>query len=142
MDARIGTRVTMMIRNSGISAIAKLTRDERIIDLYNADPLCGFLFTVNGFEALFELITRMNRIEDMHNIPKELPVLIMAGSEDPVGDFGKGPEKLYNLLNKVGLTNVHFQLYEGDRHELLNEINRESVMTDIYEWIDKKLFKS
>lgn len=119
-----------------------LTRDERIIDLYNADPLCGFLFTVNGFEALFELITRMNRIEDMHNIPKELPVLIMAGSEDPVGDFGKGPEKLYNLLNKVGLTNVHFQLYEGDRHELLNEINRESIMTDIYEWIDKKLFKS
>lgn len=119
-----------------------LTRDERIVDLYNEDPLCGFLFTENGFEALFELISRMNRLEDIQNIPKELPVLIMSGAEDPVGGFGKGPEKLYKLLNKVGLTNVHFQLYEGGRHELLNEINRESIIKDIYEWIDKSIFES
>jgi alpha-beta hydrolase superfamily lysophospholipase len=116
-----------------------LTRDEQIIDAYIADPLCGFLLTANGFDGLFEWIGCMNRPEVMQNIPKELPVLIMSGMEDPVGDFGKGPGKACELMQKVGLTNVALKLYEGARHELLNETNREEVIKDICEWLGKNL---
>lgn len=118
-----------------------LTRDAQMIDQYNADPLCGFLFTVNGFEGLFELLGRMNKPEVLENIPKELPVLMMSGSMDPVGEFGKAPKKVYELLKKMGLS-ADFRLYEGSRHELLNETNREEVIRDIYEWIEKKLLGS
>ena len=118
-----------------------LTRDAQMIDQYNADPLCGFLFTVNGFEGLFELLGRMNKPEVLENIPKELPVLMMSGSMDPVGEFGKAPTKVYELLKKMGLS-ADFRLYEGSRHELLNETNREEVIRDIYEWIEKKLLGS
>ncbi|MBR4084920.1 MAG: alpha/beta fold hydrolase [Lachnospiraceae bacterium] len=119
-----------------------LTRDTQAVELYNADSLCGFFFTVNGFETLFELIGRMNRMNVMQNIPKELPVLIMAGTKDPVGNFGKGPKKLYELMKKVGLVNVHCRLYDGARHELLNETNREDVIKDICEWIGKDFLES
>lgn len=114
-----------------------LTRDAEIIDRYNADPMCGFLFTANGFDGLFGLISRMNRAEVMEKIPKELPVLILSGTMDPVGDFGKGPEKAFELLKKTGLEKVEIRLYEGARHELLNETNREEIISDIYEWIKK-----
>ena len=116
-----------------------LTRDTEIVDRYNADSMCGFLFTANGFDGLFELISRMNRAETVEKIPKSLPVLILSGTMDPVGDFGKGPEKVYELLKKTGLEKVEIRLYEGARHELLNETNREEIMSDIYEWIEKKI---
>lgn len=114
-----------------------LTRDTEIIDQYNADPMCGFLFTANGFDGLFELICRMNKPEVMEEIPKELPILILSGTMDPVGDFGKGPKKVYELLKKTGLEKVEIRLYEGARHELLNETNREEIINDICEWIEK-----
>ncbi|MBR6666676.1 MAG: lysophospholipase [Lachnospiraceae bacterium] len=115
-----------------------LTRDTEVIDRYNADPMCGFLFTANGFDGLLGLISRMNRAEVVEKIPKELPVLILAGTMDPVGDFGKGPEKVYERLKKTGLEKVEIRLYEGARHELLNETNREEIMSDICEWIENK----
>lgn len=119
-----------------------LTRDARIVDLYNEDSLCGFLFTANGFDALFELIGRMNRKDVLQNIPKELPIMIMAGTMDPVGSFGKHPKKLYELMKNKGLDNVEFRLYEGARHELLNETNREEIIRDICMWIEKDFIVS
>ena len=116
-----------------------LTRDEQVVDRYNEDPLCGFLFTVNGFETMFELISRMNQMNTLRNIPKELPILIMSGSEDPVGAFGKGPKKVYELMENTGHTKVHFRIYDGARHELLNETNREEVIQDISDWIGRIL---
>lgn len=116
-----------------------LTRDAQIVDQYNEDPLCGFLFTSNGFDALFEWLSNMNRIEVMQRIPKELPILIMAGKMDPVGSYGKDPENLYELMKKQGLENVHCQIYDEARHELLNEVNRKEVIKDIFEWLCKNL---
>ena len=68
-------------------------------------------------------------------MPKELPVLFVAGKEDPVGDYGKGVEKAYQSLKDTGMKNVQIKLYENDRHELLNESDRETVYKDIYQWI-------
>ena len=113
-----------------------LSRDESRVARYRADPLCGFVFTVNGFKALFELIDRLHQKENLERIPKELPVFMVSGDADPVGDMGKGVRRAYESLLEAGLGHVELKLYEGGRHELLNETNREEVMEDIRCWIE------
>ncbi len=112
-----------------------LTRDEVIVDAYIADPFCDFTFTVNGYETLFELIARLYRRENLEKIPKDLPVLMVSGAEDPVGEYGKGVAKAYESLKEAGLENIQMKLYADDRHEILNELDRATVMQDIYDWI-------
>ncbi len=112
-----------------------LSRDEANVDRYIADPLCGFTFTVNGFQTLFELISRAQKRENLNKIPKELPVFLVAGTEDPVGDYGEGVKRTYHGLKDAGLEQVEMKLYEGDRHEILNEADKGTVMQDIYNWM-------
>lgn len=112
-----------------------LSRDEEQVDRYIADPLCGFTFTVNGFQTLFELISRIQVKENLEKVPKGLPVFMVSGADDPVGDYGEGVKRAYASLQEVGLTNMQLKLYEKDRHELLNELDRETVAQDIYDWI-------
>ncbi len=111
------------------------TKDTAYIDKYVKDPLCGFPFPINGFETLFELISRLYVKENLENVPKTLPVLIMSGTEDPVGEYGKGVKKTYDSLKNVGLENLQLKMYDNDRHALLNETDKEAVMQDIYDWI-------
>lgn len=118
-----------------------LSADARRVDSYIADPLCGFTFTANGFATLFELILRLYREEYLEKIPKHLPVLMLSGTVDPVGDYGKGVRKAYDSLCEAGLDNIQIKLYEGGRHELLNDIDRNKVFGDIGEWIEKYILK-
>lgn len=111
-----------------------LSRDRKNVDAYLADPLCGFPFTVNGFQTLFELISRLYRSDNLKRMPQELPVLFLSGAEDPVGGYGKGVEKAYRSFLDTGMKNVRMKLYENDRHEILNETDRETVYADVYEW--------
>ena len=113
-----------------------LTKDEKIVDKYVMDEKCGFTFTVNGFKGLFELIYRLQNPKNFENIPKDIPVFFVAGEEDPVGDYGEGVVMAKNALVKAGLKNVSMKLYPNDRHEILNETDREIVYKDIYEWLD------
>lgn len=112
-----------------------LTKEEEIVDAYIEDPLCGFTFTVNGFRTLFDLVNGLYKKENLEKMPKELPVLFVAGAEDPVGDYGKGAERARQSFEDVGMKNVQMKLYENDRHEVLNESDRKEVYKDIYEWI-------
>ena len=112
-----------------------LTRDSAVVDAYVADPLCGFTFTLNGFQTLFELIARLHNKDNLEKVPKTLPVYMIAGDEDPVGDYGKGVSRAYESLKAAGLTNIQMKLYADGRHELLNGPDKDSVMQDIYEWI-------
>lgn len=118
-----------------------LSRDGERVEQYLKDPLCGFVFTINGFETLFELISRLYRPENLKRIPKKLPVFLLSGDADPVGGYGKGVRKACISLREAGLEDVRLKLYEGGRHELLNEINRQDVMQDIYSWIEKKVLQ-
>lgn len=118
-----------------------LTKEENFVDMYKNDPLCGFKFTVNGFYTLFELIHRAQSKKNLQNIPKELPVLLVSGNADPVGNYGKTVELFYHTLKDIGLANVDLKLYENDRHELLNETDRQSVMEYLWDWFQKVLCK-
>lgn len=114
-----------------------LSRDPERVDKYIVDPMCGFVFTVNGFITLFELVSRLHKRENLEKIPKTLPVFIVSGDADPVGEYGKGVQKVYEGLKDVGIENITLKMYDGGRHELLNETNRAEVMNDVFRWIEE-----
>lgn len=118
-----------------------LSRDGERVDKYINDPMCGFVFTVNGFSALFELISRLYSPKNLERIPKGLPTFMVSGTGDPVGGYGKGVQRAYDSLLKCGMKNLELKLYEGGRHELLNETNRGEVMQDVYDWIERAVLR-
>ncbi|HJA94789.1 MAG TPA: lysophospholipase, partial [Candidatus Eisenbergiella merdipullorum] len=112
-----------------------LSRDKKEVEKYIADPLCGFTFTLNGFQTLFTLIRRLHDTERLEGMPKQLPVRFLSGEMDPVGDYGKAVRQVYDSFLAAGMKNVSMKLYENDRHELINEADRKEVWIDLYEWI-------
>ena len=116
-----------------------LSRNTENVDRYIEDELCGFTFTVNGFQTLFELIRRLQKQENLEKVPQNLPILMVSGAEDPVGDYGKGVHKACDSLKRAGVKNITVKLYENDRHELLNEDDAEVEMEDIWQWICKEI---
>lgn len=111
-----------------------LTRDTSIVDRYAADPLCTFIFTSSGFRDLFTLLRRVSRRDWARCLPKELPMLLIAGDMDPVGDYGRGVKKVYARIRAAGCKDVSLKLYPGGRHEILNEINRDAVFQDVLDF--------
>lgn len=103
---------------------------------YDADPDCGFQFTDAAYRDLFTLIRRVEREEGFGNIPKDLPILFVSGQDDPVGDFGKGVEKAKAALEGRGLR-PEIRLYPGMRHEILNELDKQKVYSDIAGWLEQ-----
>lgn len=116
-----------------------LCKDEEIVNKYINDKFCTFEFTADGYKTLFQSIAFIQKPSNINNIPKNLPILIFSGDQDPVGNYGKGVITAKNAMEKAGIKNISFILYEGGRHEMLNETNRKQVYVDIYEWIEKIL---
>ena len=112
-----------------------LSKNEDNVREYINDPLCGFTFTVNGFQTLFELVYNLHDQERLSKIPKNLPLFFLSGEDDPVGDYGRSAELAYRSYKEIGMENVQMKLYPEDRHELLNEVDKEDVYGDIYRWI-------
>lgn len=110
--------------------------DNEVTKMISQDPMAGgFVFSVNAYHALFDLAYRMQNEKDMLKIPKKLPVLIVSGSEDAVGSFGKAPQKLYDDMINLDMTKVTCKLYPNCRHEIFNEPIKETVFQDLYNWI-------
>lgn len=105
---------------------------------YAKDPLCSFVFTVNAYYHMFCGIQAVNRQESEGKVPKTLPVFFVAGKDDPVGNYGKSVENIYKKYKACGVQDVKLKLYENDRHEILNEIDRKIVYRDILEWLEQK----
>lgn len=116
-----------------------LCKDEKIVDKYNNDKFCTFEFTVDGYKTLFESIAFIQNKNNINKIPKSLPIIFISGSEDPVGEYGKGVKRAYEDIKNSGVKDVESILYEGGRHEMLNEIEREDVYNDIYCWISNHM---
>jgi alpha-beta hydrolase superfamily lysophospholipase len=115
-----------------------LSHNEESIDKYIANPMDNFVFTLNGFGTMAELLRRVQDVGKMDDIPKNLPILITAGKEDPVGNYGEAPAKLFDIYKKqLQIQNVELKLYDGMRHELQQEIGREQVFEDQYQWLKK-----
>ncbi len=112
-----------------------LSRDKKIVKKYNDDPYCGFVCTLGMFRDLFYGLNYIARKEHNQWIRFTLPIYIVAGSEDPVGDKGKGPKKVAQMYRQRQLEEVAVNIFKDSRHEILNEINRKLVYEDLLEWI-------
>ena len=112
-----------------------LTKDEKIVDTYLSEPRCTFMFTLNGYYNRFLGISRLYDKDLLNRIPKDLPVLFVSGEDDPVGTFGEEVKKSYQSLLDVGMKNLKIKLYPNDIHEILNELDKEVVYNDIYNWL-------
>lgn len=105
---------------------------------HEEDPLCTFMFTINAYYNMFCGIQAVNRQEKAGKISKVLPVFFVSGQNDPVGNFGKSVENVSKKYKECGIKDVELKLYSEDRHEILNEVDREMVYQDIYEWMKKR----
>ena len=113
-----------------------LSNDDAVVDAYIADDKCGFMFTVGGYATLLDLTAEVVTPECAARVPKTLPVFLVAGDGDPVGDMGKGVEAAAQLLRDAGVETVDCKIYEGMRHEIHNEIGKDQVYDDLATWIE------
>lgn len=116
-----------------------ITRNEKIVDWYRENKYCNFKFTVNGYRTLFEVLTFIQKDQNIENIPRELPLLFLAGGMDPVGNYGKAVNEICCEYKKKGINDVRMKLYPDDRHEILNELDKEQVYSDILRWLENHL---
>lgn len=114
-----------------------LSRNNPSIGTYIDDPYCGFICTSSFYNDLFHLTLNATKIKLAKNMRRDLPILIISGDHDPVGNLGKQISNYFLLLQRLGFKSVDCTLYADCRHELLNELNREEIMQDIVDWVEK-----
>ncbi len=110
-----------------------LSVNQKNIDVYIEDPKCGYLFTATAYRDLFNLLATVSDKQCFADTPKNIPLYLIAGDMDPVGNFGKGVTEVYNNYKNAGC-NVTLKLYPGLRHEIHNEDCRETVYADILDF--------
>lgn len=116
-----------------------LTNDVDIVDKYIADKYCGFLFTACGYRDLFSVLKYVSAKSWYKGVRKNLPIYLIAGDADPVGEYGAGVKQVAADLKKSGHRRVDIKLFKGMRHEILNEIERADVMKNILNWLDNTI---
>ena len=114
---------------------AWLTRAGELVADRNGDDRTNFIFTLAGYNDLFTMLGECNSSHWYSEYPKSLPTLLMAGAEDPVGNYGEGVREVYDGLSKEGVVALDIALYEGARHELFNETNRAEIFRDMCDWL-------
>lgn len=111
-----------------------LTKDAGIREKYRNDPLCMFHFTVSALQDLVCLNQKANAPSWFRNVPKDLPMLLVSGAQDPVGNYGRGVETVCKKLQAEGC-HVQMKLYENCRHEILNDSCKEETIADIQKFL-------
>ena len=115
---------------------AWLCRDSGIVEAYDRDPLCGFPPTAGLVRDMMEGFRYIQDVRHLDRMRKDLPVLFIAGREDPVGAYGVGVETCVKAFRDAGMTKVACKLYPDDRHDVLNELDKLTVWSDVTNWID------
>ena len=108
-----------------------LSYNEENVRKYIEDPLCGVQFTVGSYCALFSLLNRMGKPGAYNNINAEMPLLLIAGKDDPCTGGEKGRANSRTVLEKAGFRNISVITYDHMRHEILNETENEKVYRDL-----------
>lgn len=116
-----------------------ISHDNEAVARYVADPLCGFDCTTRLWQDLATGLAQLQHPETLSAIPLKLPILVMSGDEDPVGDFGKGVQRLVSAYRATGHQAVTLKLLPGLRHEPFNEVNRTDVYRILTQWLDDVL---
>ena len=114
-----------------------LTRDNQIVDAYEADPLCGFIPSAGLVRDMMEGLQYIHDPKNLNAMKKDLPVYFIAGGDDPVGGYGDGVRRAAEEFKKHGMERIGVKIYPLCRHEIHNEINKQEVYEDVGNWIEK-----
>lgn len=139
--AKLLNAMNFGVYNKGISnprtLFDWLSRDNKQVDKYIEDEFCGFMFTNLGYYDLFSGLENIETPKKNQNINKELPIYIISGGADPVGDNGKAVRRIYDEYKGLGIKNLDICVYKDARHEILNEINKEEVYKDVLSFLER-----
>lgn len=116
-----------------------LTRDQKVVSAYHKDPKCNFVFTMNGFKGFLEIMKEVTSDQWASQMPKEVPIHLFSGKNDPVGSYGKGVTETFHHLIDAEVNTVTLKLYDDGRHEMLNELNRKEVYEDLLAKMEEML---
>ena len=126
-------------RFEGNTGFEWLSVNEDNVTKYVADPKCGFLFSAAGFCDLFCVLKDVSSDAWFNAVPQDIPMYLIAGEDDPVGNYGKGVKEVYDRLKATGHKNIQIKLYPGLRHEIHNEKTNAEVYADIADFADSVL---
>ena len=113
-----------------------LSRDNAVVDAYEADPLCGFVASAGLLRDMLIGLQYIQNTKNLSNMKKDLPIFFIAGGDDPVGGYGDGVRQAAEEFKKAGMEQVSTRIYPLCRHEVLNEINKEEVYAHVLEWVN------
>jgi alpha-beta hydrolase superfamily lysophospholipase len=116
-----------------------MLRDPKALKEYRTDPLCNFMVTVAAFEDMMQLMYFVDRKEWASEVPKDLPLYLISGDMDPVGEYGKGVQQVYKELLNAGVKELSMKLYTDGHHDILKDLDKEIVYEDIVSWIRKHM---
>jgi alpha-beta hydrolase superfamily lysophospholipase len=117
-----------------------LSRDPDIVDAFIKDPLCFTTLQPDSMESFLAVASQLADTRHLCRIRPDLPIYLFSGSEDPIGQQLQGVRLLMKRYRKAGVTNLSHHFYAGGRHEMLNEINRKEVVTNLLLWISEVLY--
>ncbi|MBR4344465.1 MAG: alpha/beta hydrolase [Lachnospiraceae bacterium] len=141
-SVRLGKKFTEFKGFSKISSRTSfdwISRDNQLVGAYISDPLCGFLGTVSFYSDILRLTDEAVAKTNMKQVRNDLPILLLAGSHDPVCDYGEEVTELFDNLQRYHLSEVDCTIYEECRHDLLHETNNAEIFKDILEWLSRAL---
>lgn len=116
-----------------------LTKDESIVDAYLSNPWCTFVFTLNAYYNMFVGIGECQSKTNIAKIPKNLPLLLTSGIDDPLSAKGKNIIAIAETYKTAGISDITVELYENDRHEILNELDKDKVFADVLTWCERQI---
>lgn len=112
------------------------TRDRDFIEKTKNDKKINFIFTATGFRDVFTLVKKTSEKESVENIPNDLPILLVTGGDDILGEYTEGVKRLEQAYKKSGIKDVTLKIYDKSRHALIHDLDKTKVYKDIYEWIE------
>ncbi len=116
-----------------------LSRNVESVDKYYSDPKDTFAFSLNGYRLLLECTGFDNKAENIAAMQKDMPLLVISGADDPVGGRSVGTTAAYDKFVAAGISDVTLKLFDKDRHEILNELDRRDVYQFIFDWMTERI---
>lgn len=125
-------------KKEGSTGVEWLSTDKKVQKAFKNDKLSGQVFSTSAFKDMFVGLLFINNPKNIKKGPLNLPILFLAGKDDPVGNYGKGVKKVYRIFKKY-YQNVNIKLYDNARHEILNEPIKKEVYKDILNFYNQAI---
>lgn len=116
-----------------------ISSDNSEVDIYLNDELCGFPPSTGLFIDMLDGLDFIRKQKNINGINKNTPILMMSGEEDPVGNMGRGVQKVYRSYKKAGVMDIQLVLFPGSRHEIFHDKSKYEATNRLYEWINSNI---